>query len=112
MIRFRQLPMHVTFARGYQLGLFVAVVVSALVYLSVQTGLDRVADREGHARDATVLLIEVHETAELLGQVDTSPASLSLRSDLCRQSEPVLTERGPDHRVACHLVDDSRQAPI
>ena len=87
MIRFRQLPMHVTFARGYQLGLFVAVVVSALVYLSVQTGLDRVADREGHARDATVLLIEVHETAELLGQVDTSPASLSLRSDLFRQSE-------------------------
>lgn len=32
--------------------------------------------------------------------------------DQCRQSEPNLIDRGEGHRVACHLVDESRRAPI
>ncbi|MEM9467780.1 MAG: sensor domain-containing diguanylate cyclase [Actinomycetota bacterium] len=87
MIRFRRLPMHLTFARGYQAGLVVALIVTIMVYLSVETGLDRVADRESHARAANVLVVEVHETAVLLGRIDTAPTSLSLRSDLVGQAE-------------------------
>lgn len=87
MRRFRQLPMHVKFARGYQAGFVFAAVISVMAYLSVDAGLDRVADREAHARAATSLLVETHETAELLGQIDTTPSSLSLRSDLFGQSE-------------------------
>ena len=87
MTRSRMLPIHVMFARGYQVALVVAAVVSTMVYVSVDTGLSQVADREAHARAATALVIEVHQTSELLGQIDTTPTSLSLRSDLFRQSE-------------------------
>lgn len=33
-------------------------------------------------------------------------------TEICHQGEPELIDRGEGHRVACHLVDESRQAPI
>ncbi len=32
--------------------------------------------------------------------------------DICLQSEPQLVDMGKGHRVACHLVDDSRKSPL
>lgn len=33
-------------------------------------------------------------------------------TDVCRASQPELVDRGDGHRVACHLVDDSKVSPI
>ncbi|MGB0412051.1 MAG: ABC transporter ATP-binding protein [Pikeienuella sp.] len=35
-----------------------------------------------------------------------------LAQDKCRQVEPTLEDRGNGHRVACHLVDDSKVSPF
>ncbi|MDU8925863.1 ABC transporter ATP-binding protein [Alisedimentitalea sp. MJ-SS2] len=32
--------------------------------------------------------------------------------DICRAEEPELIDRGEGHRIACHLVDDSRQSVL
>lgn len=32
--------------------------------------------------------------------------------DKCRKIEPELTDKGEGHRVACHLVDESKKSPI
>ncbi|MEM8708590.1 MAG: sensor domain-containing diguanylate cyclase [Actinomycetota bacterium] len=83
----RRLPLHVRFARGYQAGLVVAVIVSLLVYSSVDTGLDDVEAGEDAARASTQVVIDLYETGAVLSQIDQAPTSLSLRSDLVRQAE-------------------------
>lgn len=82
-----RLPLHVRFARGYQAGLAVAVIVSFLVYSSVDTGLEDVEANEADARTATTLVVELHETARLFAAVEDEPESLALRSDLMRRLE-------------------------
>lgn len=32
--------------------------------------------------------------------------------DICRQSEPKLIDHGEGHRVACHLVDNTKKSPL
>ncbi|MEO0495705.1 MAG: sensor domain-containing diguanylate cyclase [Actinomycetota bacterium] len=83
----RRMPLHVRFARGYQAGLVVALVVSVLVWNSVEQGLDEVAASEDAARDVTTLVLELHRTGALMDEVEADPMSLSLRSDVVRQSE-------------------------
>ncbi len=33
-------------------------------------------------------------------------------TDICRSQEPQLADKGEGHRVACHLVDQSRRSPL
>lgn len=82
-----RLPLHIRFARGYQAGLAVAVIVSLLVYSSVDNGLDDVETNETDARTATALVVQLHETGDVFSAIENDPASLALRSDLQRRLE-------------------------
>ena len=86
-----RLPLHIRFARGYQAGLAVAVIVSLLVFSSVDNGLDDVETNETDARTATALVVELHETGRVFSAIEDDPTSLALRSDLQRRLESLDT---------------------
>ncbi len=83
--RSRTIPLHVRFARGYQIGFIIAILAAATVWVTTQSGMDEVEARTNSARDAAELVEDVRQSANLLDEISDSPMSLSVRSDLTRK---------------------------
>lgn len=80
----RVLPLHQRFARGYQTGLVVAVIVSAMVWTTTNTGLDDIEAANDEARAMSVVVANMYDAGATLSDISGSPTSLSHRSDLRR----------------------------
>ncbi len=90
--RVTRLPLHQRFARGYQAGLVVAVIVSAFVWYSTQSGLDSIETETEQARGVADLVEDLRISADVLASISNSPRSLSSRSDLKRVVDDLSSE--------------------
>ncbi len=79
-------PLHTRFARGYQIGVVVGLVIGAGVWFATQSGLDAVQAAEDDARVVTAVALDTQTVGTTLGQIEDAPTSLVLRSDLARHA--------------------------
>ncbi|MEQ8842433.1 MAG: sensor domain-containing diguanylate cyclase [Acidimicrobiales bacterium] len=79
-------PLHLRFARGYQIGLVIGVLIGAGVWFSTQSGLDAVQASNEDARIAAAVALDAQSVGATLGQIEDAPESLVLRADLARHA--------------------------
>jgi diguanylate cyclase (GGDEF)-like protein len=77
-------PLHMRFARGYQAGMVVIIILGLAGWFTTQSGLAEVEAANADARNAGMVSIEVQSTGATLGEIEDEPLSLTLRSDLAR----------------------------
>ncbi|MEM7140845.1 MAG: sensor domain-containing diguanylate cyclase [Actinomycetota bacterium] len=80
-----RLPLHLRFARGYQAGLIVGILIGGGVWVTTQSTLDSVDGANADARRASSIVAETQSVAATLGAIEDDPTSLVLRSTLGRE---------------------------
>lgn len=80
----RRMPLHRRFALGYQIGLVFAAVVTAVVWMSTQSGLDDIDVATERSRQAQQMVADARDAGDILAEIADAPLSLSPRSDLRR----------------------------